>query len=150
MNALGSLLRIGEKRTDSTGNLKFPNFRLLIKIATQAEMNFDKAISLIEIHDNSTVRVIKEGNNSVIFSIKIDDKFEYICQHSHPIGVYKDAKHPQVRGGGYIEWINEDFENKFDAESILKSLGWHRLQKYLTENNRDIVDISETDELICC
>lgn len=150
MNSLGSLLRIGETRTDSIGNLRFPNFNLLIEIAKESQMDFDKAISLIEINDNTLVRVKKEGEGSVIFSIKVGDKFEIVAQHPHLISSYKDEKHQQVRGGGYIEWINKDFENKFDAELILKCLGWNSLKNYLLFKNISIDSLDKSDELLIC
>lgn len=147
MDMLTNMLKIGALRTNADGSLKFPNFKLIKRLMIESNLDYEKALLLISIDDDSIIRVIREAKNSVFFAIDINGKYEIISQQNESFEKYRDELHKQVRGGGYIEWKNSDFLQPFTSEMILNRLGWRNLFIKI-ENNIDFLILSNELDFI--
>lgn len=148
MALLDTLINVGKIRTDNFGRVKYPNFTLLLRIAQESNLDYQKALSLISVAPGTPIRVKESTSDSLYFLMQINGKWQEIDQQNDTLDNYKDSSHKQVRGAGFIEWINSDFEQPFTPEIILSSLGWNRFTKAL--GNRSLNDLTPRDELSFC
>jgi hypothetical protein len=148
MALLDTLINVGRIRTDNFGRVKYPNFTLLLRIAKESNLDYKKALAFIEITPDTPIRVKESTFNSLCFLMKINGEWQEIDQQNDVLSNYKDLNHKQVRGAGFVEWINSDFEQPFTPEIILSALGWDRIVKAL--GDRDLQKITPRDELSFC
>ena len=148
MGLLETLIQVGKIRTDNFGRVKYPNFTLLLQLAQKSNLDYEKALSLIEITSDTPIRVKESTSESLYFLMQIDREWQEIDQQNANLENYKDAMHKQVRGAGFVEWINSDFEQPFTPEIILSALGWDRFVKAM--GNRDLQGLIPRDELSFC